>query len=327
VTSGAVTAGVAALRPAGGRPTDAITLQALSAIGQPQLMRVYGDALGAEGLLGGQVLVSPYDFGERRQYLHARATLNRLFELGVVPVVNENDAVADDEIRFGDNDRIAALVANLIGADLLVLLTDTPGVFDADPRTSDSASLVEEVAAVDAALERAAGGPGSVASSGGMASKIAAARIASWSGVRVVIAKAGRPSVLGDALAQRPGVGTIIAAQERRLPQRKLWIAFALPAAGRVVIDEGARRALLDHDASLLPAGVRSVTGDWQVDDAIEIAGPDGVVIAKGIARLSSGRSSEWIAKRTAELGEGLDHELVHRDDLVVLVGAVAGER
>ena len=202
VTSGAVTAGVAVLRPAGGRPSDAITLQALSSIGQHRLMRVYDDALGAHGIAVGQVLLAPLDFGERRQYLHARRTLLRLLELGVVPVVNENDAVADDEIRFGDNDRLAALVANLLGASLLVLLTDQAGLFDADPRKSADASLVELVTALDAAVDAAAGGPGSRGGSGGMAAKIAAARMAAWSGVRVVIAKASRPDVLADAIAE-----------------------------------------------------------------------------------------------------------------------------
>jgi glutamate 5-kinase len=159
-----------------------------------------------------------------------------------------------------------------------------------------------------------------------MASKIAAARIASWSGIRVVIAKADRPSVLCDAVAHQSGVGTVVAAQPRRLPARKLWIAFALPPAGRVTVDDGARRALIERDASLLPAGVRSIRGTWQVADAIEIAGLDGTVIAKGIARLPSARADEWLAKRTAELAGDLNHELVHRDDLVVLIGAVGAD-
>ena len=323
VTSGAVTAGVAALRPEGGRPADAITLQALSAIGQPKLMRDYDDALAEVGLLAGQVLVTPRDFGERRQYLHARATLRRLLELGVVPIVNENDAVADDEIRFGDNDRIAALVANLLGAELMVLLTDTHGLYDHDPRHSLDASLVEEVTEIDEALERAAGGPGSSASSGGMASKIAAARIASWSGVRVVIAKADRPNVLADAVAGTPGVGTVVAAQERHIAARKLWIAFALSATSRVNVDEGARGALVEHDASLLPAGVLARSGDWVQGDAIEVADVDGVLIAKGIASLSS---DEFDAAREATSNEGTrpSQVLIHRDDLVVLIGAVS---
>jgi glutamate 5-kinase len=318
VTSGAVTAGVAALEMVS-RPTDATTLQAVSAIGQHRLMRVYDDAFGAEGLTCAQVLLAPLDFGDRRQYVHARETLLRLIELGVVPIVNENDAVADDEIRFGDNDRLGALVANLLVADLLVLLTDQEGLFNADPRRFEHASLVEEVTAFDAELEATAGGPGTPGGSGGMASKLAAARMASWSAVRAVIASATRPGVLAGAIAGTPGVGTAIAAQRRRLPARKLWIAFALPARGRVVVDAGARRALVERDASLLPAGVRSVTGSFVIEDAIEIADEDGEVFAKGIARLAAANATAWAGRRTAELPDELAVELVHRDDLVLL--------
>src|SRR5205807_9943284 len=159
-------------------------------------MRVYDDALARHGLVGGQVLLAPLDFVHRAQYLHARGTLTRLLELGVVPVVNENDAVADDEIRFGDNDRLAALVAHLVNADVLVLLTDAPGLLTADPRHDAEASLIEEVVEIDHELERVAGGPGSAVGSGGIASKLAAATLATWSGVQAVIADAGRPGVL-----------------------------------------------------------------------------------------------------------------------------------
>lgn len=321
VTSGAVTAGVAALASGEGRPTDATTLQALSALGQARLMRVYDDAFGAVGLLCGQVLLAPLDFGDRRQYVMAQRTIRRLLELGVVPVVNENDAVADDELRFSDNDRLAALVANLIGAELVVLLTDTEGLYDSDPRTSGSATLLEEVAAIDAALSVEAGGPGSIGGSGGMAAKLAAARMASWSGVRVVIAAAHRPGVLGDAVAGSPGVGTVFRPGERRLSRRKLWIAFALPSNGRVRVDEGARRALVDGEASLLPAGAVAVEGTWAPGDAIEIVGPDGAVFAKGIARLGSDGALTWLGHRTSVGADGSSGELVHRDDLVVLSG------
>jgi glutamate 5-kinase len=319
VSSGAVTAGVAALGSGEGRPSDATTLQALSALGQHRLMRVYDDAFAARGLLCGQVLLAPLDFGDRRQYVRAERTLRRLLELGVTPVVNENDAVADDEIRFGDNDRIAALVANLLGAEVVVLLTDTAGLYDADPRTTGTATLLEEVRAIDDALAVDAGGPGSTGGSGGMAAKLAAARMASWSGVRVVIAAAARPDVLPDAVAGVPGVGTVFHPSERRLPRRKLWIAFALPSAGRVVVDAGARRAVLEQDASLLPAGAVAVTGTFIPGDAVEVVGPDGVVFAKGIARLGSADAPEWIGHRTGARGSRVVGELVHRDDLVVL--------
>jgi glutamate 5-kinase len=324
VTSGAVTAGVAATGPAGGRPTDTTTLQALSTIGQHRLMRVYDEALAAEGLFAAQVLLSLPDFGARRQYLHARETIGRLIELGAVPVINENDAVADDEIRFGDNDRLAALVANLVAAECLVLLTDTEGLFDADPRRCADATLVEQVVAVDAAFDAVAGGPGSASGSGGMASKLAAGRMAAWCGVRAVIAAASRPGVVVDAVRRVSGVGTTILPRAERLPARKAWIAFALPATGRVIVDEGCRRALLEREASLLPAGVVEIAAPFGRDDPIEIAAADGSVVAKGITRLPSDRAAEWLGRRSADLPADLAGELVHRDDLVVLSGASA---
>ncbi|HVT41967.1 MAG TPA: glutamate 5-kinase, partial [Acidimicrobiales bacterium] len=224
-TSGAIAAGWAALGRGEQRQGDPAVLQAVSAVGQHRLMRLWQDGLEPHGLLAGQVLLAPLDFVHRTQYLHARGTLRHLIDLGVVPVVNENDAVADEEIRFGDNDRLAALVAHLVSAQLLVLLTDTPGLLTADPRRDADASLIEEVVEIDHQLERMAGGPGSAVGSGGMASKLAAAKIATWSGVQAVIADAGRPGVLAAALAGEPGVGTAFRARERTLSARKLWIA------------------------------------------------------------------------------------------------------
>jgi glutamate 5-kinase len=320
VTSGAIAAGLPGLGYSGGdRPRDAVTLQAASAVGQTRLMQVYEAALGSHGLVSGQVLLAPLDFTIRQQYLHARATLGRLLDLGVVPVVNENDAIADDEIRFGDNDRLAALVAHLLAADLLVLLTDAPGLLTADPRLDSSASLIEEIVEVDHSLESLAGGTGSARGSGGMASKLAAAKIAAWSGVKAVIAQASRAGVLTAAVAGEPGVGTIVHPKARRLPARKLWIAFAVGSSGTVVVDDGARRALLDRGVSLLPAGVAGVRGSFEVDDAVEVAGPDARVFAKGIVRLSSAGLHQVAGRRTSELPEGMPHEVIHRDDLVVL--------
>ena len=201
VSSGAIAAGLPLLGMGDDRPSDPAVLQAVSAVGQGHLVAQYNRALATRGLVGGQVLLAPLDFVNRQQYLHARQTLTVLLDLGVVPVVNENDAVADDEIRFGDNDRLAALVSHLLAADLLVLLTDTAGLLTADPRTDDSASLIEEIVAVDHEIEALAGGAGSARGSGGMASKLAAAKIAAWSGVRAVIAAAGRADVLADAVA------------------------------------------------------------------------------------------------------------------------------
>lgn len=320
VSSGAIAAGQPALGLSPAKAADLATLQAISAVGQSRLMRVYDDALAIHGLVAGQVLLAPLDFIHRKQYLHARQTMSRLLQLGVVPVVNENDAVADDEIRFGDNDRLAALVANLVGAAVLVLLTDAPGLLTGDPRLVHDASLVEEVVAVDHELEKVAGGAGTPRGSGGMASKLAAAKMAAWSGVRVVIGAASRPGVLAGAVSGDPGVGTVVRAHERRLPARKLWIAFAVGASGRVAVDDGARAALVDGNRSLLPAGVVGVEGAFEADDAVEVTDPSGQVVAKGLVRHPSRRVEEWAGKRTAELPADLPHEVVHRDDLVVLV-------
>ncbi len=319
VTSGAIAAGLPALGYTGERPRDAVTLQAVSAIGQTRLMRVYEAALGDAGLLAGQVLLAPLDFMVRQQYLHARSTLGRLLELGVVPVVNENDVIADDEIRFGDNDRLAALVAHLVSAEVLVLLTDTPGLLTADPRLDADASLVAEIAEVDHSVEKLAGGAGSERGSGGMASKLAAAKIAAWSGVRTVIAQASRPQVLVESVQGVPGVGTTVAPKARRLPARKLWIAFAVGSSGTIVVDDGARRALLERGVSLLAAGVVHVKGGFDVDDAVEIVGVDGATFAKGLTRLDAVALREVAGRRTVDLPPGMSHEVVHRDDLVLL--------
>jgi glutamate 5-kinase len=319
VSSGAIAAGLPVLGLHEPRPTDPAVLQAVSAVGQAHLVAHYNRALAAHGLIGGQVLLAPLDFVNRQQYLHARQTLSVLLNLGVVPVINENDAIADDEIRFGDNDRLAALVSHLLTADLLVLLTDTPGVLTANPRLERHASLIEEIVAVDHEMEAIAGGTGTARGSGGMASKLAAAKMAAWSGVRVVIAAASRPDVLVDAVAGRVGVGTVVIPRSQRLPARKLWIAFAVGSSGTVVVDEGARTALVDRGVSLLPAGVVAVHGAFDADAAIEIAGPDGRVFAKGLTRHPAQRVKEWAGRRTSELPEDAFHEVVHRDDLVLL--------
>jgi glutamate 5-kinase len=319
VTSGAIAAGLPALGLSATAATDIATLQAVSAVGQSRLMRTYDDLLGRRGLVGGQVLLAPLDFVHRSQYLHARETLRRLLDLGVVPVVNENDAVADDEIRFGDNDRLAALVANLVGADVLVLLTDTPGLLDRDPRFHEDASLIEEIVEIDHQLEGLAGGTGSRRGSGGMASKLAAAKMAAWSGVRAVIAAANRPGVLEGAVDGTAGVGTTVRPRDRRLSARKLWIAFAVEASGTVVVDDGARLALMDRRSSLLPAGVVDVTGSFESEAAVEICDVNATVFAKGLVRLSADTLRQVAGRRTRDLPDSVPHEVVHRDDLVTL--------
>ena len=306
VSSGAIALGWSALGRRGPRPTDPAVLQAVSAVGQHRLMRTWEDALGRQGILAGQVLLAPLDFGHRQQYLHARQTLGQLVELGVVPVVNENDAVADEEIRFGDNDRLAALVAHLVGAELLVLLTDAPGLLTGDPRVTEEASLIEEVVEIDHRLEAVAGGPGRIGS-GGMASKLAAAKIATWSGVEAVIADAGRTGVLTDVVAGVAGSGTRFRARPRRLGARKLWIAFALGAVG----SDGGRRRGPPGTGRTGPARCSrpawcGSAGDFGAQATPwSSVGPDGQVFAKGLATLPSARAAEWVGCRSEDLPGG----------------------
>ncbi len=323
VSSAAIAAGLPALGydSTARRPSDPDVLRAASAIGQISLIATYQAVLGDQGLATGQVLLAPTDFWYRNRYLKSRGTLNALLRRGVVPVINENDAVADDEIRFGDNDRLSALVAHLIDADRLILLTDTAGLFTADPRLDTSASLIEEIVEFDQRLEEAAGGPGSSGARGGMASKLAAAKIATWSGVETVIAQADRPDVLVDAVAGTPGVGTVFRARPTRLSARKLWIAFALRSSGRIVVDRGARDALERGRRSLLAAGVVEADGSFAAEDALEVADESGEVFAKGLVRWSSELLAGNIGRKTSDLGPDVPDEVIHRDDLVVLPG------
>ena len=307
VTSGAITAGWAEVGKGRARPTDSVRLQAVSAVGQPLLMHAWRNAFAEVGATVGQVLLAPLDFSHRGQYLHARGTLEALHSLGVVPIVNENDAVADEEIRFGDNDRLAALVANLVGASHLVLLTDTDGLLTADPRLDPSATLIEEVTAFDADLVELAGASASGVGSGGMASKLAAARMATWSGITTVIAPAKAHHALVHAMSSTAGFGTTFHPRPERLSARKSWIAFAVASQGTLVINEGAVRALEHDGRSLLRVGVDAHEGTFVEGDAVDVKGPDGQIVAKGLARVS------------AESFLDGDDVVIHRDDMVLL--------
>ncbi len=319
VTSGAIGAGLPALGFDSTRPKDPRTLQAASAVGQTRLMAVYERALATHGLVAGQILLAPFDFFHRSQYLHARGTLERLLEMGVVPIVNENDAVADDAIRFGDNDRIAALVAHLVGAERLVLLTDIPGLFTSDPRVDPEAEFISEVRSVTEDLPAIIGGAGTDRGSGGMVSKVAAARMAAYSGVTTVIAAANRPNVLQDSLDETDGVGTIVRPQARPLPARKLWIAFAVEPAGRIIVDEGARGALERQGRSLLAVGVRDTVGTFERGDSVEVADQAGQAFARGLAAVSSGELARILGVRSSDHPDGTPDEVIHRDELVLL--------
>lgn len=317
VSSGAVAAGVVAMGLEK-RPTDMATLQAIAAAGQGRLMRSWDDALAAHALVPAQALLVPQDFIDRRQYLHARRTLTRILQLGAVPIINENDAIASDEIRYGDNDRLAALVAHNMAASLLVLLTDLDGLYTADPRKHHDAALIASVPVDDPLLAISAGRGGSGRGSGGMASKLESARIASWSGVPTVIANAARPDVLAGAANGEP-VGTRFEARNRRLGARKLWIAFAARVAGSVTVDDGARRALTERQTSLLPAGVVSVEGRFLDGDTVDVRGTDGVTFARGMVFIESTQLRKVAGMQTRDLPEGVVHEVIHRDDLVLL--------
>lgn len=318
VSSGAVASGLYRLGMVE-RPTDPVRLRAASAIGQVVIMAEYQAQFSYHSLVAGQLLLISSDFADRLQYLHARQTLEALLELGAVPVINENDALSNDQIRYGDNDKVAALVANLISADMLVLLTDQQGLFTADPRLDETASLIEEVSEVDDERVIFATDGGSGRGSGGMAAKIQAAHMASWSGVEAVIAGTEIPGVLTSCVLRRGTVGTRVKPRAKRLAARKLWIAFAAPSRGRVRVDGGARRALEVQGSSLLPAGVKEVEGSFEVGDPVSIIDQDGFPFAKGIARISATETRALMGRRSRDFELGRYLEVVHRDDLVVL--------
>lgn len=311
VSSGAIAAG---LEPLGlkRRPGDIPSLQAAASVGQGVLMHAYQRAFARRKMRVGQVLLTQDDFIRRKGYLNARAALTRLLALGVVPIVNENDTVAVEEIRFGDNDRLAALVANLVHADLLVILSDVEGIHPSDPSRGSTEVLteIEDLGALPAQRPAA----GSHIGSGGVVSKIEAAKIATASGVGVVVANARRPNVLTDVLAGKP-VGTFIPARALRGKAKKLWIAFARAPRGAIVVDDGAKRALVERGKSLLPAGVVGHRGRFDAGDAVEVETPDGVVFAKGLVNYAS---DEVDGVRGRSIRDG-GREIIHRDSLVIL--------
>ena len=315
VTSAAVAAGLGAMGRTA-RPPDVPSLQVAAAVGQGRLMERYSRAFAEQGMMAGQILLTKSVLADREQYLHARQALERMLAERVVPIVNENDTVAVEELRLGDNDRMAALVAHLVRAELLVLLTDTAGLLSADPRVDETATLLSEISHTDQLLDDLMGAKSGPLGSGGVGSKIAAARMAAWSGVPTVIG----PSRMDDALARAVAgeeVGTWVDPRRERIPARKLWIAFGQPSEGAVSIDEGARVALQENGRSLLGVGVRKVHGGFDLGSAVEILGSDGELVGKGIVRVSASDLVRAIS------GDGPEPGLVvvHRDDLVVLSG------
>jgi glutamate 5-kinase len=321
VSSGAIAEGMLRLG-FDQRPTDIHELQACAAVGQMGLAQIYESSFRAHGLGTAQVLLTHADLADRERYLNARSTLTTLLRLGVVPIINENDTVVTDEIKFGDNDTLGALVANLIEADALIILTDQHGLFSADPRKDPGAVLIAEGKAGDPALEAMAGGAGSSIGRGGMLTKILAAKRAAGSGAHTIIAW-GRDSDVLTRLANGETIGTQLTAQTGRLTARKQWMADHLHTAGKVVLDAGAVQKLTREGKSLLPVGVVAVNGEFGRGAVITCVGEDGVAIARGLSNYTSSEARRIMRKPSAEI-EGIlgfleGPELVHRDNLVLL--------
>jgi len=309
VTSGAVGLGCEALG-LGQRPSEVVALQAAAAVGQGRLMALYQDAFAVRGLAVAQVLLTRGDLASRRRYQNACRTLEQLLTWGVVPVVNENDTLATDELRFGDNDTLSALVAVAIGADELVLLTDVDSLYSGDPRSDAEAWPIEEVASLAEldSLQSVASGGGQWGT-GGMTTKLTAARIATSSGIRVRLADGRDPAVL-DALLAGERVGTLFQPSPTPLPDRKGWLAHALLPKGSLQLDAGAERALTQQGASLLAVGVQAVVGDFERREAVRLLASDGRELGRGLASLSSTELRELMGSSGVEV--------VHRDQLVL---------
>ncbi|HEY6895824.1 MAG TPA: glutamate 5-kinase [Rhodocyclaceae bacterium] len=320
VSSGAIAAGMQRLGWST-RPHGIHELQAAAAVGQMGLAQAYESCFSAHGLKTAQILLTHEDLADRTRYLNARSTLMTLLGLGVVPIINENDTVVTDEIKFGDNDTLGALVANLVEADALIILTDQQGLYSADPRRDPAATLIHEGDAGDARFEAMAGGAGSGISKGGMITKIRAAQRAARSGAHTLIASGREPDVL-SRLAQGEVLGTLLVARENPLSARKQWLADHLQLAGRLILDEGAVKAL-GSGRSLLPIGVTAVDGDFERGAAVACIAPDGREIARGLINYS-GSETRRIARRAtpdieALLGYIDEEELIHRDNLVLM--------
>ena len=319
VSSGAVSAGMGLLGMER-RPNDLPTLQACAAVGQSELVQAYQETFRAHGYAAAQILLTQDDFVRRDRYLNGRGTLQRLLDTGAIPVINENDAIATEELAYGDNDHLAALVTSMLRADLLVLLSDVPGLLDADPGTP-GAALVDRVDDASELDLDAIGGTGSFVGSGGMRTKVEAAHVATAGGAHAVIADAARDEVVPDVVAGAD-IGTWFVAGERRADARRLWIGYALNPHGTLHLDAGAVTALVEDGRSLLGVGVTAVDGDFASGTAVNVVGPEGALVARGLTafnaddvRRMAGRTS---ADAADELGPRYAREVIHRDDLAL---------
>ena len=324
VSSGAIAEGMKRLGWTT-RPREIRELQAAAAVGQMGLAQMYESKLRENGMRSAQVLLTHGDLADRERYLNARATLLTLLQHGVIPVINENDTVVNDEIKFGDNDTLGALVANLVEADALVILTDQRGLYSADPRRDPAAVFIHEAKAGDAALEAMAGGAGSSIGRGGMITKILAAKRAAGSGASTVIAWGREPDVL-LRLTQGEAIGTLLIAQTQKIQARKQWMADHLQLRGAVMVDDGAALKLREEGKSLLPIGMTAVEGNFSRGDVIAVRDGSGAEIARGLANYAAAEARMLCRKPSSEfeklLGYAAEPEMVHRDNLVLATGA-----
>jgi glutamate 5-kinase len=321
VSSGAIAEGMQRLGWSK-RPSAIHEQQAAAAVGQMGLVQAYESCFREHGLATAQVLLTHADMADRERYLNARSTLRTLLDLGVIPVINENDTVVTDEIRLGDNDTLGALVTNLVEADALVILTDQDGLYDADPRRSPTATLIRDAKAGETRLEAMAGGAGSDLGKGGMITKVLAAKRAARSGAHTVIASGREPDVL-LRLARGESLGTLLRAATMPLAARKQWLADHLNLGGRVTLDPGAVKALLSGGKSLLPIGVREVSGEFERGAVVACVDPAGREVARGLANYSAAETRRIMGRPSGEIESILGYvdepELIHRDNLVLL--------
>jgi len=320
VSSGAIGAGMGELGLKT-RPRTIPDLQAAAAVGQNLLMHHYKMVFQRHGIAIGQVLLTADDLRDRARYVNARNTLITLFGYGVLPIVNENDSVAVDEIKVGDNDTLSAYVTHMIGADLLILLSDVDGLFSSDPRKDGRSRRIEVVEEITPQIEALAGEPGTDVGIGGMRTKLRAAKIVTWSGEMMVIAHGRRTSLLD--LLDGAAVGTLFLPKNERMTDRKRWIAFVQDQKGSVVVDDGARVAIIEKGKSLLPSGILSVKGEFEMGEMIGIEDRTGYELARGLSRYSSEAVGRIRGRHSSEiegiLGYWTGDEVTHRDDLVVL--------
>lgn len=321
VSSGAVAEGMQRLGWKK-RPTAVNELQAAAAVGQMGLVQMYESCFSQHGLHTAQVLLTHDDLADRKRYLNARSTLRTLLAMGVIPIINENDTVVTDEIRFGDNDTLASLVANLIEADALVILTDQSGLYSADPRKNPDAKFIQHAIAGDEALEQMAGGAGSNVGTGGMLTKILAAKRASRSGAHTVIAS-GREADVLVRLASGEAVGTHLRSEQAKMLAKKQWMADHLRVSGELHLDAGAVKVLRTDGKSLLPVGVIGVEGSFERGDVVACLDPQGQTVARGLVNYSSAETARILRQPSSEIASILGYvdeaELIHRDNLILL--------